>query len=106
MRFNKTNKDVTRKMEWFKRNPQFLDGYAKTPCFIKSDNGFWRPSRCGYTDRLENAGVYTLMEAYNATCHSGPEKQVRFIFPSRNTVDSLTKSLIIKLNEIQKLIEL
>ncbi len=41
---------------------------------------WWRPNRMGYTDRIELAGLYTLIEAWEATCHCGPEKEIYFDF--------------------------
>lgn len=41
---------------------------------------WWRPNRAGYTDNINEAGVYTLIDAWNATCHCGPEKEIHFEF--------------------------
>lgn len=37
---------------------------------------WWRANRCGYTNALEAAGVYSLADAIDATHHVGPEKQI------------------------------
>lgn len=39
---------------------------------------YWRAGRNGYTHNIKEAGIYTLQDAYNATSHCGPEKQISF----------------------------
>jgi hypothetical protein len=39
---------------------------------------WWRPEFCGYTVHVEAAGIYEFEDAYDATGHCGPEKQIRF----------------------------
>lgn len=41
---------------------------------------YWREMRAGYTSDPRQAGVYSLFEAYEATSHCGPEKQIFFEF--------------------------
>jgi hypothetical protein len=41
---------------------------------------WWGPGRCGYTTDPREAGVYTLANAYDATSHCGPEKQIHYEF--------------------------
>jgi len=40
---------------------------------------FWRPNGGGYTNDLNQAGVYTLADAWNRTSHCGPEKDIRYL---------------------------
>jgi hypothetical protein len=50
---------------------------AHQSVLIRSDNGFWRADRCGYTN-FDAAAVYSGLEAYAATSHCGPEKAVAY----------------------------
>lgn len=44
---------------------------------IQSNGSYWRENRCGYTS-IESAAEYTGADAYAATAHCGPEKDVRY----------------------------
>ena len=46
---------------------------------------WWRPNAHGYTDKLEDAGLWSIDQAINKTSHCGPEKQIRFMeaFPAK-----------------------
>lgn len=37
---------------------------------------WWRPNRGGYTMNRNEAGVYTLADALDASAHCGPEKHI------------------------------
>lgn len=69
------------KMEWLKTVPgqRYWEKNSQRPYFICSDNGFWRRESKGYSDNPHHYGVYSLTEAYKATQHCGPEKEVRYI---------------------------
>lgn len=54
---------------------------------IRSDNGWWRADRAGYTDQA-NAAIYTGADAYEATAHCGPEKSVAYYLQPAETVDA------------------
>lgn len=41
---------------------------------------FWRENRSGYTFKKEEAGVYSIEDAFDATCHCGPEKFIKYDF--------------------------
>lgn len=41
---------------------------------------FWREDGSGYTYDLDQAGIYTLKEAFERTRHCGPEKQIYFVW--------------------------
>lgn len=41
---------------------------------------YWAPERNGYTRRIEEAGVYTLADALDASGHCGPEKRICYEF--------------------------
>jgi hypothetical protein len=40
---------------------------------------YWRPDRCGYTRRTDDAGIYEFHDAWAATSHCGPEKRIAFV---------------------------
>jgi hypothetical protein len=40
---------------------------------------FWRPDGGGYTGDVDQAGVYTLADAWRRTSHCGPEKQIYYL---------------------------
>ena len=44
---------------------------------IQSNGWFWRADSAGYTDRA-GAAIYSGADAYSATNHCGPEKEVRY----------------------------
>ena len=47
---------------------------------IIGEGWFWKRNRRGYTDRKENAGIYTFEDALNASAHCGPEKRIVYEF--------------------------
>lgn len=47
---------------------------------IVGDGWYWRPNRCGYTDCICQAGIYTLADALNASSHCGTEKHIVYEF--------------------------
>lgn len=40
--------------------------------------GYWRPGAKGYTDKIEDAGIYTIEECIGNTSHCGPEKRIEW----------------------------
>ena len=41
---------------------------------------YWRSGRAGYTHQRDEAGIYTLADAFNATSHCGQEKGIYYDF--------------------------
>lgn len=39
---------------------------------------WWRPNGNGYTSQPDQAGLYDFADAYDATKHCGPEKQIAY----------------------------
>lgn len=58
----------------------FMAACAPLPFLIYSGEhgAYWRPGGHGYTTRPDEAGRWTLAEAYFATKHCGPEKAISF----------------------------
>lgn len=46
--------------------------------YIQSNHGYWRKDAKGHTDKVEEAWVLPLSEAYEHTKHCGHEKQILF----------------------------
>ena len=61
---------------------KFIKKHGEKPVRIWSRQwgAFWRPGRCGYTYQRDEAGIYTFEDAFDATCHCGPEKQIYYDF--------------------------
>lgn len=61
--------------------PVMLDSLPDVNVFIHSGEwgAYWREDGAGYSNKKENAGVYTFKEAYDTTHHCGPEKGINFI---------------------------
>jgi hypothetical protein len=62
-----------------RRNPprrQALDGYVRV--WSEEHQGYSRQNWDGHTPDRDEAGVWTLREAYEKTQHYGPEKQIFF----------------------------
>ena len=58
--------------------------------FSCEHNAYWRPNRSGYSTDKRGAGIYPFAEAWAATSHCGPEKQIHYIVYNREaTVDSI-----------------
>lgn len=64
------------------RLDKFLEKHAKRQVLIFSDQwgAYWRSGRAGYTYKKEDAGIYTFEDAFDATCHCGPEKFIYYKF--------------------------
>ena len=45
--------------------------------------GWWRQKAQGYTENLDEAGVYDFADAYKRTKHCGPEKRIIYYVSSR-----------------------
>lgn len=85
-------------MEYLKKNQAKL-------VWIQSDNGFWGQNKCGYVSYKSKAGVYTLMDAYGATDHCGPEKCVSYHPVDKELIQERINDCIkelVRLNEIIK----
>lgn len=39
---------------------------------------WWRPKAQGYTDNIDEAGVFPFNEAWNRSYHCGPEKRISY----------------------------
>jgi len=61
---------------------EYLKKHGAKPVRIWSRqwSAYWRDGRAGYTNQRDEAGTYTLSDAFNATSHCGPEKQIYFDF--------------------------
>jgi len=59
---------------------RFTHGDKKCYIYSKEWHRYWRANGNGYTDKVEEAGVYTLAEAIKWTHHCGPEKKIEYRF--------------------------
>lgn len=66
--------------KWHKDMAELLKNNAGAKVHIWSDEhgAYWRSNRCGYTTEKEQAGVYTIEDAWNAVSHVGIEKRISF----------------------------
>lgn len=64
------------------KSAQFISRNAHKKVLVWSAQwgAYWREMRVGYTSDPRQAGIYSLLEAYEATSHCGPEKQIFFEF--------------------------
>lgn len=80
-------------LEYFKCaiGKNFLDLNKNLEVFIWSGQhgAYWRAGYNGYTHNINEAGIYTLEDAYNATSHCGPEKQISFKIFDKKEQDEL-----------------
>ncbi len=60
----------------------FLNKHGNKPVRIWSNQwgAYWRTARAGYSFLREEAGTYTFSDAFDATSHCGPEKQIYYDF--------------------------
>lgn len=56
----------------------------------REHGAYWRYPAAGYTTLVEEAGVYSLGEAWRRTRHCGPEKGVEFVTISEKAVAFIT----------------
>ncbi len=40
---------------------------------------WWRPDRCGHTTSIEHAGIYSFEDAWAASAHCCPRKQIEYV---------------------------
>jgi len=61
---------------------EYLKKHGEKPVRIWSRQwgAYWRPGCAGYTTRLNEAGTYTLSDAFDSSSHCGPEKQIYYDF--------------------------
>lgn len=62
-----------------KRHPEKLERFGKVRIWSKEWSLWWRPEGCGYTGRLEDAGIYDAQEAWKYVSHCGPDKGIVLI---------------------------
>lgn len=46
--------------------------------YSKEHHAFWKAGGAGYTKSVVDAGLYSLRDAWNRTCHCGPEKEIHY----------------------------
>jgi hypothetical protein len=66
------------KLEECSPDVRLADGRKKVRIWSGEHRRYWRPNAAGYTLWGEDAGVYTLNEAWRLTSHCGPEKGINF----------------------------
>lgn len=61
---------------------EYLKKHGEKPVRIWSGQwgAYWRAGRAGYAMQRNEAGTYTLSDAFDATSHCGPEKQIYYDF--------------------------
>lgn len=69
-----------------KSRKAFFEKHGQRLVFIRSRQwgAWWRPNSRGYTNKIDEAGVYTLVDAYAASGHCGPEKGIYYQFLKAN----------------------
>ena len=69
-----------------RKSPRRIEEYLKkhgekiVRIWSRQWGAYWRSNRAGYTMQRDEAGVYTLSDAFDATSHCGPEKQIYYDF--------------------------
>lgn len=80
MKLNKFIKHSDREtLERIKRWPSLLNRFPLVKIYSREHEAFWRGSGNGYTSNPEESDSLTCKEAFEKTCHCGPEKQIQFV---------------------------
>lgn len=66
-------------LEKAKENPERLKEFNKVFIYTLQHRGYWRANGKGYTQYNYEAGVYTILEAYDRTKHCDSSKGIKFI---------------------------
>lgn len=76
---------------------EFFSRHGKRTVLIYSRQwgAYWRPNGNGYTSHRNEAGEYTLSEAWKASGHCGPEKQIFYHFVNEPKQNSFVANLAI-----------
>lgn len=59
-----------------KRHPEKLSRFVQVRIYSKEWRAWWRANGAGYTAAIEQAGVYSIKEAWEYVSHCGPEKKI------------------------------
>lgn len=72
---------ITEYRQWRKDMAEMIEANptAKVRIWSGQWSMYWRPDRCGYTNKIEEAGLYKIQDAWNAVSHVGIEKKITFI---------------------------
>ena len=64
--------------DWLEEMEAFVSSNKGKRVYIWSGQwgAYWRPNRCGYTNKISDVGVYDIDEAWNAVSHCGLEKKI------------------------------
>jgi len=71
---------------------KFLKKHGERKVYIESNHGLWRPNARGYTDKISEAWILTMSEAYEQTETCGEEKRVYFRYPPEPEVEPVKLS--------------
>ena len=62
-----------------RRNPEKLSRFTNVYIWSNQWRSYWRPNGCGYTKNVDEAGVYSIDDAWASVKHCGPEKLIVLI---------------------------
>lgn len=71
---------------------KFFDKYGERKVYIESNHGIWRPNARGYTTKISEAWILTMLEAYEQTDTCGEEKRVYFHYPPEPKIEPVNLS--------------
>jgi hypothetical protein len=79
------------RLESYKDNSSVVHGLLDRNVYIYSGEwgSYWWANGSGYTDRISDAGIYSLLDAIDRSSHAGEEKNIHYIWKENDIIKKI-----------------